>query len=153
MTAVRDIEQVTGEKPAGGSRRIWRWLLPVLAIVAWLVVGGGLGPLSAKTSEVQKNNNSSYLPQSAESTEVQELLTGFTKTQSSAAIVIYTRDGGLTDDDKAKILGDKGDFGRHLGGQLVGAPVGPFYSKDGKAAELILQFTATDPNLIGVGVR
>ena len=152
MTAVRDLEQVTEEKSARGPVSVWRWLLPVLGIVAWLLLGSGLGPLSAKTSEVQKNDNSSYLPQSAESTRVQELIPGFTKTQSSAGIVVYTRDTGLTDADKAKIVRDKEDFGSHLSDQLVGSPIGPVFSKDGKAAEVILQFTATDPNKLGGGV-
>src|SRR5436190_13544228 len=122
MTAVRDVEQVTGERPPSGRRRVWRWLLPVLGILAWLVVGGGLGPLSAKTSDVQKNDNTSYLPQSTESTKVQNLLPDFTRTQSNPAIVVYARDSGLTAADRAKVQADKRDLGAHLGDRLVGLP-------------------------------
>ena len=47
---------------------------PAAAIVVlWLVVGGPLGSLQSKVSEVQKNDNSSFLPASAESTEVLDL--------------------------------------------------------------------------------
>jgi RND superfamily putative drug exporter len=153
MTAVQDVEKST-ESRAGRSRGVWRWLLPVLAILAWLAVGGGLSPLSAKTSDVQKNDNMSYLPQSAESTKVQEQLIRFTKTQSNAGIVIYTRAGGLTDADRQKIAGDLGDFRGHLADQLAAPPIGPVFSqKDDEAAEIILSFKGADPNALGDSVR
>ena len=148
MTAVQDVEKATERRP-GSSRGVWRWLLPVLGIVAWLVVGGALGPLSAKTSDVQKNDNLSYLPQSAESTEVQHQLDKFVKTQSTAGIVIYARPGGLTDADKQKIAGDLSDFGSHFSGRLATQPIGPIFSqKDNQAAEIILSFKMTDPNAL-----
>ena len=120
MTTVRDVESGGGRpaaEPASPPRRRWRWVVPALMIVAWLLVGGGLGPISQKTSEVQRNDNSSYLPQSAESTKVQQEVTRFTQTQTLVAIVVYARDSGLTPADWNKVRGDvhqnhAGDFGR-----------------------------------------
>src|SRR3989440_10692457 len=152
MTTVAE-KEATGAQPKAPSRSVWRWLVPALVIVAWLVGGGALGPLSGRTSDVQKNDNSAFLPQSAESTKVQELIPRFTETQSAAGIVVYVRDGGLTDADKAKVLADKAAFGGHLTGQLVGAPIGPVFSTDGKAAEIIIQFNATDPTKLGESVQ
>ncbi|OLB81501.1 MAG: hypothetical protein AUI14_03230 [Actinobacteria bacterium 13_2_20CM_2_71_6] len=131
---------------------MWRWLVPALLIIAWLLLGGTLGPLAGKTSDVQKNDNSAFLPQSAESTKVQQLITGFTKTQSTTGIVLYTRPGGLTDADRDKVRSDLRDIGGHVGPQLVGLPIGPLWSDDGKAAEILLQFQTTDPAALGDGV-
>jgi putative drug exporter of the RND superfamily len=151
MTALHDAEQDTNQA-ATRTTSIWRWVLPVLGLIAWLVVGGALGPLSGKTSDVQKNDNASYLPQSAESTKVQNDLPSFTKTQSAPAIVVYVRGSGLTDADKNKIRADKRVLGSGLGDQIIGLPLGPFFSDDGKAAQLVLNFSATDPKALGGGV-
>jgi RND superfamily putative drug exporter len=150
MTTVRDVESESGrppaEQPTSPPTRHWRWVVPALMIVAWLLVGGGLGPISQKTSDVQKNDNASYLPQSAESTKVLQETNRFVDTQTLAAIVIYSRDTGLTPADHNKIRGDIRDIGSHLGPDIVGLPIGPAYSKDGKAAQVIVQFSAQDPN-------
>src|SRR5436305_7699565 len=130
MTTVREKDPIK-EEPTTRNRSMWRWLVPALVIIAWLVGGGALGPLPGKTADVQKNDNSAFLPQSAESTKVQELIPRFTATQSVAGIVVYVRDGGLTDADKAKVAADKAAFGGHLADQLVGAPIGPVFSTDG----------------------
>jgi putative drug exporter of the RND superfamily len=152
VTTVREKEPVSQEPP---TRRAspWRWLVPALLILAWLLAGGSLGPLSGKTNEVQKNDNSAFLPQSAESTKVQELIPRFTETQSATGIVVYVRPGGLTDADKTKIQGDQAAIASHFDGQLAGPPLGPVWSKDGKAAEIIVQFSASDPTRLGDGVQ
>ncbi len=38
--------------------------------IGWLLIGSAVGPLSGKLSEVQTNDNASFLPASAESTLV-----------------------------------------------------------------------------------
>jgi putative drug exporter of the RND superfamily len=148
MTAVHDVEQNTAAAPQTRKPSIWRWLLPALGLVAWFLLASTLGPLSGKTSDVQKNDNASYLPKSTESTKVQNLLPDFVRTQSAPAIIVYTRTTGLTDADKAKVRADKRDFGSELGDKTIGLPLGPFFSDDGKAAQLILNFPATDPNAL-----
>jgi RND superfamily putative drug exporter len=151
MTTVREKDS-TSQETRQGSRGVWRWLIPALVIIAWLVGGGALGPLSSKTQDVQKNDNSAFLPQSAESTKVQQLLPRFTDTQTTTGIVVYTRAGGLTAADRDKINGDKTAIGDHLSKQLVGQPIGPQWSTDGKAAEIIVQFQSTDPAALGDAV-
>ena len=130
MTTIQEKEPTRVEQPTRRAS-VWRWLVPALLIVAWFVAGGTLGPLSGKTNEVQKNDNSAFLPQSAESTKVQEEISRFSDKQSAAGIVLYVRDKGLTDADKTKIQGDKAAIAGHFDGQLVGAPLGPVWSNDG----------------------
>ncbi len=79
--------------------------------------GDGAGPpLNAKLVDVQNNEASSWLPESAESTKVLEELSG-SDTQDPPndipTLVVYSRDGGLTaadlaamDEQAAKIAAD-----------------------------------------------
>src|SRR5256886_2484525 len=152
MTTVREQEETSGETRRR-SRGVWRWLIPALVIIAWLMGGGVLGPLSQKTQDVQKNDNSAFLPQSAESTKVQQVLPKFTDTQTTTGIVVYTRPGGLTAADRDKVNSDKAAIGDHLSKQLAGSPIGPQWSADGKAAEIIVQFKSTDPAALGGAVQ
>jgi RND superfamily putative drug exporter len=132
----------------GHHRHPLRWLLPALAVIAWLVVGGALGPLFSKTTDVQKNNNSAFLPANAESTKVQTLDKNFTSAQTTPAIVVYFRAGGLTPGDRAKIGSDVARMGQRFAGRIAGPPVGPVFSADGQAAEITLQFSNSDQNTL-----
>jgi RND superfamily putative drug exporter len=137
---------------AGRRRNPLRWLLPALAVIVWLVVGGALGPLFSKITDVQKNNNSSFLPGSAESTKVQTLDKKFTSTETTPAVVVYFRASGLTPADKAKIQSDVSQMGRHFANQIDGPPAGPVISRDGRAAEVVLQFTTSDQNTLKTSI-
>ena len=55
-----------------------RWLMPVVVVLVWLVVGGPLGSFAGQLSSVQENDNAGFLPESAESTEAREALVAFT---------------------------------------------------------------------------
>ena len=58
-----------------------RWLrigIPVLLVLIWLVGGSIGGPYFGKVDEVATNDQSSFLPSSAEATQVQERLADFT---------------------------------------------------------------------------
>jgi RND superfamily putative drug exporter len=64
-------------------------------------VGGAGGSYQNKLSEVQKNDNASYLPGSAESTQVGNEAAKFSTSQSLPGFVVFRRASGLTDADKA----------------------------------------------------
>jgi len=49
VTTIREKEPTRLEPPAPRVTA-WRWLVPALLILAWLVAGGALGPLSGKTN-------------------------------------------------------------------------------------------------------
>lgn len=81
--------------------RALRIILPILLIGAWLAAGSVGGPYFGRIDEVSTNDQASYLPATAEATEVSGLLPDFAGSDDVPAIVVLARDGGLTDDDRA----------------------------------------------------
>jgi RND superfamily putative drug exporter len=81
--------------------------IPVFAILAVAVLAllaGGFGSsYQGKLSEVQKNDNSSYLPASAESTKAGNISAEFNKTQSLPGFLVFQRAGGLTAADRTAV--------------------------------------------------
>ena len=95
-----------GSTKSPGPRRLPRGI-PFFAIIAVAVIalmaGGAGGAYQGKLSEVQKNDNSSFLPASAESTESAAEAAKFNAAQSIPGFLVFHRDAGLTADDKKAI--------------------------------------------------
>jgi RND superfamily putative drug exporter len=86
-----------------GRRSKWA----VLAI--WLVLMAVGGSLAAKLGSVQDNDPVSWLPANAQSTKAVEVAEKhFADKDLSTAVVVYSREGGLTAADLAKIEKDRG---------------------------------------------
>ena len=81
--------------------RALRILLPALLIVGWLAAAAIGGPYFGRIGEVSSNDQASYLPASAEATEVADVLPEFNDSDGVPAIVVLDRTSGLTDDDRA----------------------------------------------------
>ncbi|MEU5692936.1 MMPL family transporter [Actinosynnema sp. NPDC020468] len=113
-----------------------RWLLPALIAVAWLALGGVAGPYAGKLSQVSVNDNTAFLPSSAEATEVAERVRAFDTTRSLPAIVVAERESGLTEDDLT-YLGN-----RPYPGQA--SPVIPS-QQDKQGAQVVVAVDASDP--------
>ena len=79
--------------------RVTKWLV----LVFWIIAFIGLGSLSSKLADVQNNEASSWLPGSAESTEVSNELASTVDPNDIPTLVIYSKSSGLTDEDKAQI--------------------------------------------------
>ena len=92
--------------PAGQPTRRKRprfvWIFSALAFVV-LIVGMAGGSYQGKLSDVQKNDNSSFLPSSADSTKVSNESQKFSATQTIPGTIVYRRSGGLTAADKSAI--------------------------------------------------
>ena len=91
---------------ADRDRQPTRWLrigIPVLLVLVWLVGGSVGGPYFGKVDEVSTNDQSSFLPESADATQVSERLPDFLGDDSIPAVVVVTGDGALTDDELAAI--------------------------------------------------
>ncbi|MEO6083981.1 MAG: efflux RND transporter permease subunit, partial [Umezawaea sp.] len=131
--------------------RLLRWTLPALLVAVWLIVGGIGGPLQGKLSEVQKNDNASFLPASAEATEVADWQKRFTDQESLPALVVFERVGGLTEADLKAAVG-RGEALVHFDGLADGAlgPIGPRPSEDGEAVQMIVPLKPVGPELTGV---
>ena len=68
----------------------WGWKrvgLGVLIMIVWLVLGGLGGSFEGKLGEVQKNDNSAYLPASAESTKASDIADTFSTSATSSVRV------------------------------------------------------------------
>ena len=113
----------------------------MLVLLAWLAIGLPSGSFAGKLSEVQTNDNASFLPESAESTEVLEALEGFQEQETFPAIVVIERRAGVTQDDLAW-LEDLGSEASNLDGVVSVGNVAP--SGDGEAAQLVVELDARD---------
>lgn len=127
------------------SARPARLLIPVVLLLAWLAIGGTLGPYAGKLGEVSTNDQAAFLPQSAESTEVLDLQKSFRRTETLPAIIIWTAkdtDGGSPRD---RAVQDRRAAATRalaaLSGQsgIVGRPSPAVASKDGRALQGVVQ--------------
>jgi putative drug exporter of the RND superfamily len=84
-----------------GRRTKW------FVLVAWILALVITQPIGSKLSDVTTDDTESFLPASAESTEVVRLLNSdFPQGETDTGIVVYKRAGGLTAADKQTIAAD-----------------------------------------------
>src|SRR5690606_40978017 len=91
--------------PERSRTRRHRWWYGAAALLAlvWLFGVGPLGAFMGRLTEVQTNDESSFLPVSAESTEVSRIQEEFAQEQRVPAIIAYSADRTLTDEQLAAI--------------------------------------------------
>lgn len=82
-----------------GRRSKW------LVLALWLLILLFVAPLGAKLSDAQDNDAQSWLPGSAESTQVLDISNGF-RPEQIPAVVVYARPDGLTVQDRRQIAED-----------------------------------------------
>ncbi|WP_047522499.1 MMPL family transporter [Microbacterium sp. ZOR0019] len=118
-------------------RHPWvRVFLPVALILVWLVGASLGGPLFGKVDEVSSNDQTTYLPESAQATEVQQLLGEFNDSDSIPAIAVFTSDDALTSSELDAISDAVADAPNVEG---VGDDVSPALpSEDGKAVQAFI---------------
>jgi RND superfamily putative drug exporter len=75
-------------------------------IAFWIALMAAVAPFAGKVSDLQDNNNTAFLPESAESLQVANLQDRFDTSETLTAIIVYHRAEGLTPDDFATIQGD-----------------------------------------------
>ncbi|WP_336631130.1 MULTISPECIES: MMPL family transporter [unclassified Microbacterium] len=115
-----------------------RWLrigIPIVLVLIWLVGGSIGGPYFGKIDEVATNDQSSFLPSSAEATQVQERLSEFTGGDTIPAVVVVSGDGALSDTQLAAVGDLSAAIGRVDG---VGEVSPPIPSDDGEAVQLFV---------------
>ena len=78
-----------------------------VVLALWIVAMVFMSPLGAKLADETRDDTASFLPESAESTEVVELLEDeFDAGETSQGLIVYQRAGGLNAEDKQKIADD-----------------------------------------------
>ncbi|WP_316761025.1 MMPL family transporter [Streptomyces herbicida] len=116
-----------------------KWLIVALWLLALVLAG----PLVQKLTDAQDNDAASWLPGSAESTQVLDTSHHF-RPEQIPAVVVYARDGGLTARDKQQIAQDvqeirgltaHGIRGTEARGPLYDSPSAP------KAAQIYVPIT------------
>jgi putative drug exporter of the RND superfamily len=123
--------------PAATRSRVPVWLrllLPVLLILGWLAAAGVGGPTFGKLSTVVSNDQSSFLPESAESTTVQDALPEFLGADEVPAIVVVATDRDLTEGELADLDALQQEIAE-LDGVVETSPLVP--SEDGEAVQIV----------------
>lgn len=86
---------------AAGRRSKW------IVVAVWVILGLALGPLQPKLQDATVNENEAFLPGSADSTRVNDLIEDrFPEGREVDAIVVYNRERGLGPADRARISRD-----------------------------------------------
>jgi RND superfamily putative drug exporter len=89
------------------SGRRGKWVVLGLWIVAFVA----MMPVGAKLADETRDDTTSFLPESAESTEVVEILDrDFASGETTQGLIVYRRDAGLTAADREKIAADAEDL-------------------------------------------
>jgi RND superfamily putative drug exporter len=105
-------------------------------LALWVVLAALAGPLALRLTEVQDNDNLGALPGGAETSRAaQRAEAAFPEPDGLVAVVVYAREAGLTDADRAKVATDRAALVRYAVGGVV-PPEAP--SEDGQA--LLLSF-------------
>ncbi|MFE6335607.1 MMPL family transporter [Streptomyces sp. NPDC057806] len=120
-----------------GRRAKW------VVLVLWLIVLFLTAPFAQKLTDAQDNDAASWLPGSAESTQVLQMSEDF-RPEQIPAIVIYARDGGLTAGDRAAIEADVRELKQLSAHGIRGDETrGPTYDRetDPRAAQVYVPIT------------
>lgn len=83
-----------------------RWSKWVVVAI-WIAIVGLVTPFGAQLGDVESNDGSGFLPSGAESVEVNELLEEFDTGDTVPAVIVYEREGGLTESDFEAIEADR----------------------------------------------
>ena len=121
------------------SVRPSRWLrigIPALLVLIWVGVGSVGGPYFGKVDEVASNDQSSFLPESADATRVAERLPDFLGDEAIPAVLVVTGDGELTDDQLAEVQTLVDEIA-NIDGVLDGVSP-PVVSDDGEAVQVFI---------------
>jgi RND superfamily putative drug exporter len=125
--------------PAG---RLAKWLVVSAWVVA--VVGIGAGNLPGKFADAEENESTSFLPGDAESTKALAVTERLQDGEKAATVVVYRRDGGLTEQDRRVISNDVALLNRVTDRFRNTSPFTEAqFSRDGTTALVANQITGT----------
>jgi RND superfamily putative drug exporter len=105
-------------------------------LVSLFVVFPVAGTLSGKLSSVIENDQAAFLPDSAESTKSLELETRFAGNQDIPALIVWEREGGVTDADLAAVTDAVQRIDEVDG--VSGPASDPVPSEDGQAVQVVV---------------
>ena len=130
--------------PSQTSRGPGKWLrigIPVVLVLLWFAGGSLGGPYFGKVSEVSTNDRSSFLPESADATQVSERLPDFLGSDSIPAVVVVAGESELSERDIADVQTVADQISDLEGVQDGVSP--PIVSEDGLAAQIFVPIDAS----------
>jgi RND superfamily putative drug exporter len=120
-----------------GRRSKW------VVLVLWFLLMGIGGSLAAGLADVQDNDPEAWLPSSAQSTKAVQLAEQyFADKDSSTAVIVYAREGGLTQADLSRIDGDR----TRLADKVAIGEVSPAVVSEDKVAAFVSVPLRTSPS-------
>jgi RND superfamily putative drug exporter len=113
-----------------------------LILIVWLAIVSAAAPLALKLPDAASNEAVSWLPRNAEATKAYERAqAAFPDSDKLVAVAVYTREGGLTDADRAEAAADRGAFAQYAAGGQVPASIA---SGDGEALLVSFPLAGSD---------
>ncbi len=106
-----------------------------IVLLLWVLLLAAAGPLAGKLMGAEDNQASSWLPGSAESTQVLNAQRTFQPVDTAQAVVVYERPAGITAADYGKAVQDAAAFAHAP--HVTGPVIGPQRSADGKALQTV----------------
>ncbi len=117
-----------------------KWVVAVVWLLA--IVGASAANLPAKYADAENNESTSFLPGDAESTKALAVTEELQGGEQAAPVVIYRREGGLTEADRQKVASDREALNQAMEKYPQVDPFGePQFSEEGDAALLIGNIT------------
>ena len=157
-------QEVLSEKKKSGVKGRKALWIAIVSILVWLSIGGFAGGAFSKISTVQENDNSAFLPDSAESTIAGEVLVKFSSQDDQLFPALLLLLGDLNPATNAQVFEKVNQYSATLLSKTLpetgkplstyfaqGVPLTPIPSADGKAILINAQldFAVADANVDG----
>ena len=157
-------QEVLSEKKKSGVKGRKALWIAIVSILVWLSIGGFAGGAFSKISTVQENDNSAFLPDSAESTLAGEVLVKFSSQDDQLFPALLLLLGDLNPATNAQAFERVNQYSATLLSKTLpatgkplstyfarGVPLTPIPSADGKAILINAQldFAVADANIDG----
>ena len=157
-------QEVLSEKKKSGVKGRKALWIAIVSILVWLSIGGFAGGAFSKISTVQENDNSAFLPDSAESTIAGEVLVKFSSQDDQLFPALLLLLGDLNPATNARAFEKVNQYSATLLSKTLpetgkplstyfaqGVPLTPIPSADGKAILINAQldFAVADANVDG----
>ena len=140
-------------KPAVKGRKAL--YIAIVTIIAWLAIGGVSGPVFSKISSVQENDNSAFLPESAESTLASEVIVKFQDQSAELLPTLILLEGAVGPSSDPALFAKINEYAQTLPEKTLpesgkklstyfapGIPLAVIPSADGKATLINFQINS-----------
>lgn len=131
-----DVEKPKHTSQMSKPRRLLRIFGPAAIILIWLTLAGIGGPYFGRVAEVSSNEQTAYLPSSAEATQVQLRQADFRDSDAIPAVVVFTSQTTLDEAQLGELSAATAALAEIEGVEEGVSPLIP--SEDGLAAQVFI---------------